>query len=559
MPVLPCVVQLGFAGSRRLFQVPSDSPESAAFHQEVQKHLEQLLANLRSELTLGEHHFLCGISQIAIGADTVFTRACRTLKLPQRIFLPQHLDAYLDAVGSKGTPDFSAAERDTAKELLASPHIIQERLVSHAADRGLRFEDTNREIVRVSNVVVCLVAEHAQAKPGGSYDLVKLAKARGLPALEIRVRLQDGRPQFDRHWHDKDRFVAPALPPALAGLPSPATGGELPNVAEFAGAVGESVSYLARRYSTFFITAALVIIVTHIFATLFATLVLAGHTAHPEAAPSPVGAPAAAPPTAQSHDVPDWVVLLLSLLLSLELLVLGIGFSVHLVLRFTHPSQTWALARLLAEISRSVRSLGDFHLYLEYLFRLRLPTPLVPLLRTLNVLHLHSTRQFRDAPWEPIRDAYVRIRLTDPNAEKGQIAYYREKGARARRRLGITSFIFLICSLLAIVATLVKLLVLLGAIHLGAWESFAAPALGTLAILLPVLAVGAVSWAAAMDYEARVHTYGEMLQFLETEEKRLQRAVSAREFQTLVEETETRLLGETADWYIRRVFPHAPP
>jgi predicted ArsR family transcriptional regulator len=37
-----------------------------------------------------------------VGADTVFTRACRSLDIPQRIFLPEHREAFLNAVGRDG-------------------------------------------------------------------------------------------------------------------------------------------------------------------------------------------------------------------------------------------------------------------------------------------------------------------------------------------------------------------------------------------------------------------------------------------------------------------------
>ena len=56
----------------------------------------------------------------------------------------------------------------------------------------------------------------------------------------------------------------------------------------------------------------------------------------------------------------------------------------------------WAQSRLFAKVCRSVRARGDLLRPLDYLFRLHLPdglTPdgLVPLLRTLNILHLRST------------------------------------------------------------------------------------------------------------------------------------------------------------------------
>ncbi|KAA3593401.1 MAG: hypothetical protein D8M57_00900 [Candidatus Scalindua sp. AMX11] len=60
--------------------------------------LEQLVLQLKKlikTLKLGEQHFFCGISQIAIGSDMLFVKACQAIKdeeIPHRLFLPQHLD-----------------------------------------------------------------------------------------------------------------------------------------------------------------------------------------------------------------------------------------------------------------------------------------------------------------------------------------------------------------------------------------------------------------------------------------------------------------------------------
>ena len=181
--VLPCVVQLGFAGSRRLFDLPKDFRESPnSLYQQVQEYLCTRLGSLSAEIGLAErNYFLCGISQIAVGADTLFTRAWQSLNLPQRIFLPQPRDAYLEAVGTGGIPDFSPEEQATARSLLSSSHIIQEQVVSDAPDRQTRFEDCNREILRESGVIVCLLRADATGKPGGTTDMLQLAQTRRRP------------------------------------------------------------------------------------------------------------------------------------------------------------------------------------------------------------------------------------------------------------------------------------------------------------------------------------------------------------------------------------------
>jgi hypothetical protein len=77
-PILPVVVQLGFAGSRTLLDTAKNpAVDPAAFEKAVQRKLVECLAELPGRLGLAHYHFLCGHSQIAIGADTLFTRACQ--------------------------------------------------------------------------------------------------------------------------------------------------------------------------------------------------------------------------------------------------------------------------------------------------------------------------------------------------------------------------------------------------------------------------------------------------------------------------------------------------
>ena len=77
--------------------------------------------------------------------------------------------------------------------------------------------------------------------------------------------------------------------------------------------------------------------------------------------------------------------------------------------------------------------------------------------------------------------------------------------------------------------------------------------LGAFAIIMPLLAVAALSLAAAMDLEARAHIYKDMREFLEQQTAHLN-AASERSYPRLLLETESRLLGETANWFSRRSF-----
>jgi hypothetical protein len=217
-PGLPLVVQLSFAGSRVLFDAGRHPRvDRGAFELSLQRLLRERIEVLRTELELTGRHFWCGISQIAIGGDTVFTRVCQEMDIPQRIYLPQPREEFLAAQGKNRQADFNDEERRVARELLDSPHIIQERVVATAADRHARFEEVNRELARLADVIICLVRADAEAKPGGSRDLIEQGRTRRRPVLEIRVSVMpDGQPVLAETWHHLEWFkLPPARPPGM--------------------------------------------------------------------------------------------------------------------------------------------------------------------------------------------------------------------------------------------------------------------------------------------------------------------------------------------------------
>ncbi len=83
---------------------PKEHPEidASAFDGSVLDQLNELQRRLPQDLDLADQHFLFGISQMAIGADMIFTRACKVVSVPQQLFLPQHREDYLAATGSRG-------------------------------------------------------------------------------------------------------------------------------------------------------------------------------------------------------------------------------------------------------------------------------------------------------------------------------------------------------------------------------------------------------------------------------------------------------------------------
>ena len=192
--VVPLVVQVGFAGSRQLFDSAGlGAGEVATLEADLAAQLTERLARLPALLGLTEHHLLCGLSQVAIGADTLFSRSCTALGWWQRVLLPQWLDAYLGAVDADGRPDFSGPQAATARELLALPQVIECRVASTSTLRHEQFEDVNLAIVAESDVLVCLLRAAAPGRPGGTRALIDHAVRVGKPVLQIDVTLQGGR------------------------------------------------------------------------------------------------------------------------------------------------------------------------------------------------------------------------------------------------------------------------------------------------------------------------------------------------------------------------------
>lgn len=522
---LPVVVSVGFAGSRNLLDSGSSLKGEGKdqYLSLIGQKLTEHLRGLAARLGLHPHHFLCGISQVAIGADALFTEACAEVSIPQRIFLPQAREEYLSAKSTEELPDFSEEERAAALRLLESPHIIHERVVSHSRDRTCRFEDTNLEILRASDVIVCLLRAGAEGRRGGTSELLEYGRALNKPVLEIQVRERDGIPEFSEQWHLPEHWSPPVLPENLQGVETivpeaPPSPGVPMSVDHYLKVIQKSGDDAAGWKQTAFKYVAFVVIGTHLLATLCAVGALkisGGGGMHGS---------------------------MVSTLLLLELLLLFTGFGVHFWLHHSHMVRVWAICRLSAEISRSVSSLRGLHVQLEYLFKLPFPEVLTPFLHTVNVLYLASTKESAE-PWQEKREHYLASRL---DGQHGQMAYYRHKYHDARGKLKWATWIFHGATVSAFLATACKLL-----LHPGAGM---AGALGICAILLPVLAVGALSLAASFDLEARAHTYHETHEYLKIVRPLFAIARSERAFTHLMLQTESRLLGETANWASRRSF-----
>ena len=415
---IPIVVSLGFAGSRRL--LPHSGQHAHAqverFHQSLQRQLVDVLRSLPGELGLSSAHVFCGVSQIAIGADTVFTRACADLKLPQRIFLPQSRDSYLAAGGPEESDDFAVEEISAAMHLLDSPHVIEESVVSDGSDRATRFTDTNLEIIRECDLFVCLLRADAAGQPGGTLELLNKARRLGAPVLEIRAGLDGDEAVCTLTRHNWPTQQAPAgraqwRPPVLparlmanthtAAPPMAAAEHILTDARGRIAALAAISNDEATRYRGKFRYAAAYIIGAHLSATVCAVVGLK------------VGAGA---------DITAWLLV--------ELLLLASGVATHFALHHSGNVKSWAIYRLTAELCTSILAISNLRVSMLNLYNMPFPSGLLPLLRTLHVLQLIACRT-GSAPWPALRDTYFNERLD------GQISYYSRERARGVRRLAL--------------------------------------------------------------------------------------------------------------------------
>jgi hypothetical protein len=544
-PRFPLVVHVALAGSRQLYDARAH-PELRAeeIERQVAAQCEQRLRELPAALGLSDQHFLCGVSQLAAGVDTAFASACQVLGMPQRILLPERADNYLQAASAGGQPDFTPAQRETASQLLASPHIIEVRVASTASDRTRRFEETNLALLRGSDVVLCLVRENAVPRAGGTASLIRRARAMGKPVLELGIHIVEGRAVVQplkplREWDNGPDYTLPGVAPELADLALPAPGAfgtALPSASAYIAAIKAHSRARTQQHRKLFNRGAAQVIGFHVLATVLAAGVLAFHP------PAP------------------WT----GLMLGLELLLIGLGLYQHRRLHHESLMRAWAVTRASGEAMRSLSHAHSIGEPLDYALALPWDGGLLPLLNTCCVLghrdrRLAPPRDSESDEARALRATYLQRRLLEETGLAGQLPYYRFHAADATRQFRRLNRWFWRLALAAITATSLKLLLSINTCVAG-WPCFGPPPAllitlaGLTAILAPVAAVGFLSWASAGDLDARAKTFDEMQRFLAHKVDQLKACEHGLEFHHLVREVETHLLGENLQWYARRIF-----
>lgn len=553
---LPCTLQVGFAGARDLIGTLHFSVPLVEIENSLRDKLIDILGpegELRRELKLTNALFICGISQVAVGADSLFTEACGRLDLPQQIALPVQVEAYLTAVGSSGDAHFDPSQITHARSLLAKNHVISERIVADSPNQTVRFEQVNMHILRVSDVVIGLVRADQVSKRGGTISLLEAAQRQGRHVLQLTLDADaNGLPVIHSSWHKAPSERIKGLPPILRDVNVTTTADAphgLPHITAFIAAVRNGARSQAKDKRKFFDTSATTILKTHVIATAIATAVLVLHSVVPHS---------------DGHHgtflfsmqgLHFWFSWVLILMLGLELWLLFKGFGVHHNLEAQRIGVHWSSARSIAELSRSVQNTPpEMGLSLEHLFRMPFNSDLRPLLRTLNVLQLIAIKH-QSAPWELsakkrkyVVDRLTANKVTHPAQDPGQRHYFASDVVASEHRLSRSNRQFKIFTGLAIASVVIEttLLFMPGLLPapVSGFFSFCA-------ITFPVLAVAILSWASSRDFLARNETYSDTLQMIDTMIPRLENAQSDPEFDQLVRKVEVRLLTEVLEWQSR--------
>ncbi|MHC4378518.1 MAG: hypothetical protein ACYS26_18105 [Planctomycetota bacterium] len=527
---IPIVVQIGLAGARHIAPSSLESAEAARkYEQQLGTELEAILRKLPDQLGLNAQHFICVHSQAAIGVDAIGIEATARLGWLHRVALPRLPEEYVNAQDPDSSdPDFTAGQAQDCLESLQSEHVIEVDVVSKATARNERFEEVNQHLARICDVIVCVVrADRHSSGAGGSKDLIDRAQQRGRPLLVVAVSEDEaGAPTTESEWTNLDLFQVPtgprefdALDPATARTCAVGSSAE-----ELRACLASASEHLAEQHQKRFRSTVRFVLVTHVLATALATAaLLLGKVAGP---------------------------IVLIGVLAFELAALGWGYKRHSDLHHKHEVEVWAMARLVREVVRSAQAVSGMQMALRHFFQLPMPQSLRPLLRTLNVMHLAEVR--RGKAERPLVSDYVEGRIRD------QWNFYDEKAGHAESQVDRLDRLFRWFSMAALLMTSAKLLMTL-AKAVGQKQLYWAEgsdACGFIAIVAPVAAVAALTWATSNDYRGRAKVFREMQQHLGPylDPKQIPSSTGTELFHGFVLETESRLLGETANWYARRAF-----
>jgi len=544
----PCVIQIGFAGARNLYEGLDLSKEERDPDSLVLNELKQILEKdgyIWNKLGLQDHHFFSGVSQMAIGGDFLFSRACGEVinKIPHQVVLPLHRKGFLnDRSESDDSPDFSDEQKKQAVNLLDSCHVISELCVAGSSSRHDRFEEVNLHILRVSSIIIGIYPETKIGRSGGTRELMQAAKRQGRYVVELVLSSEDGklRTSGPKWFQSKLNIKSDNRLSLNSGIKEGKLNGtkkysrlfpHLINLESAAASAKTGASDSSKSKKDKFERAARLILVAHVLATVMATAGLVIKYCSP---------------------LDSWMSypkIIMSLLIA-EIILLLRGYYVHHQLHKELVTAEWSQNRVIAELCRSIlRGASKTKSKLNYLFELPFDSSLRSLNRTFYVLNLIRLKEANQNAFNSnTAQEYVKTRLLEPTPKKspkGQIPYHESREKKNKRTFNVYSKLFQILTLFAITAVFAKLLLKVFHVESPSWI------FSGIAILFPVIAVAILSWAHILDSEGRHQSHEQTKEMAEVMAERIRNAESEMEFIQLVDITERRLLMETLEWESR--------
>lgn len=516
--MLPIAVNIGFAGIRN-------------FHEDHKNQIQELLYIKLNEIfkDIGDkipyaQPLFCGISQLAKGSDIIFAEYCKTNNYSQRIYLPQSLSYYLNAIGSSGLEDFTAEDKQKATTLSKSNHIIQIRTVTSSDDRYTRFEETNLEILNSSDVIVCVVEAGAkEGKKGGTSDLLNGAKNHGIPLYVIEYSKDSVELLSNITKSNTERLSLIQLPIQFSENNIYQNSSEIPyDLDNFITVSKELTSKKAKFEKKRYELSVSMITWTHVIATSLAVIGVFLNTV---------------------FELPSYLTIMILLI---ELTLLIIGYSFHRKFHHSKVTQTWAVNRLISEIYRSINSIQSARIDIGYLKKFPFSERFIPLLNTLEVLYLKNIDNNQEIDVGNIKETYIKNRL---EGEKGQLTYYRLNLEMEGRKQNIYNLAFQIFSLSAMIAIGVK--VFFKIIH---GQEYLISLMTAIIVIFPVVAVAIMSINISKDLEERKSTFSDNIEYLNNIKELLNNASTLSECQHLIIKSERKILAEVTSWFNRMYY-----
>ncbi len=436
------------------------------------------------------------VSSAAIGADTLFAQSARDKNIPWTLLLP-----FPEVVFTKAPdfPDEAAVDtfKSLAKRAVRKPEPARtgsETLTSDERRNG--FLECGLRTVEECDVLVAVWNGETSGKPGGTHAIVAYARKLQRPILWIHATtgvITEEIPEKQRARLLEEFQLTPAT-----GTPAPEGRALLD---ETAGTFAK----IAREHKTWTPLLNLLLVALHQVSIAVAVAALIWRDFR------------------DLQDPAGWTkvgALALAFVLAAKVL--------H------HLQHQWTSHRIRAQICRSAQAIWNLQLPGEIFPALQLPG-FESFQRSLLLLRLRHPPVEQD--FGPARDEYVTQRISI------QIAYYKDRAAKAGRYLRRLRWTANVCTLLAIVLGLLLVTHRIDESndHYHSWK--------LAALSLPLLATTFLAWVTAYDMERRAARYRQIAEMLDFAKVRLEARATWKGLAEVVIEVERALLLETWEWY----------